>query len=323
MEYKDYYKILGVARDATPDQIKKTYRKLARKYHPDVSKEANAEDKFKEVQEAYEVLKDSKKREAYDTLGSNWQNGQDFRPPPGWGGSQGFSGGSNVNPEDLGGFSDFFESIFGGGGGGFRQEGFQGGGRGHGHFRQKGRDEHAKISISLEDAYLGGEKTIKMQVPEVDANGVMRQKVRTLKIKIPKGITSGKQMRLSNQGSPGAGGGPNGDLYLEINVAPHKLYNLQDRDIYLTLPITPWEAALGSKVKVPTLGGNVDLTIAKGSQGGGKLRLKGRGLPGSPAAGDQYVLLQIVNPPINNDADRELYEKMAKDIQFNPRESLF
>lgn len=324
MEYKDYYKILGVSREATADQIKQSYRKLARKYHPDVSKEPNAEEQFKSVQEAYEVLKDEKKRQAYDQLGSQWQSGQDFRPPPNWQGfdfsGAGFGGGDEGAG---GGFSDFFESIFGGGGqsrarhGGFRHSPHQR------PFKQRGRDEQAKITIPLEEAFHGGDKTIHLQVPEMDAEGHLHHKTRTLKIKIPQGVTPGQQMRLTSQGSPGVGNGPAGDLYLEIDIAPHKLYTLQGNDVYLTLPLAPWEAALGAKIKVPTLAGSVDLKIAAGSQAGQKLRLKGRGLPAKPTPGDQYVMLQIVTPPAKTEADRALYEKMAKDIPFNPREHLF
>lgn len=315
MEYKDYYKTLGVLRNAKEDEIKKAYRKLARKYHPDVSKEPNAEEQFKAVQEAYEVLKDAKKRAAYDQLGSNWQGGQEFRPPPNW---EGFAGAGGF--EDIGGgdFSDFFASIFGGGRarqGGFRQT-RQGG------FSQRGQDEHAKINISLEDAFHGGAKTVHLQVREVDAHGQMHMKTRTLKITIPKGIISGQQLRLAQQGSPGIGKGPAGDLFLEIDVNPHPAFTLQGRDIYLTLPVTPWEAALGAKVTVPTLAGPVEMKIAAGAQAGQKLRLKGRGLPGTPVAGDQYALLQIVTPPANTDAERALYQKMAQEMPFDPRKNL-
>lgn len=312
MEYKDYYKTLGVDKKATEDQIKIAYRKLARKYHPDVSKEANAEEQFKAVQEAYEVLKDPKKRKEYDELGE-YQSGQEFRPRQHWQ-SNGFA------EENLSGFSDFFESIFGGGGG-HRQSGFhRAEGRG---FQQRGRDEHAKISVSLEDAFHGSEKTIQLQVPEVDSAGRVVHKTRALKIKIPAGMLSGQQMRLANQGSPGMGKGQSGDLYLEIEIAPHPLYTLQGSDVYLTLPITPWEAALGAKITVPTLGGPVDLKVSSGAQAGQKLRLKGRGLPNKPNHGDQYVLLQIATPPAKTDADRALYEQMAKEMPFNPRQHLF
>lgn len=321
MEYKDYYKILGVPRDAKEDEIKKAYRKLARKYHPDVSKEANAEEHFKAVQEAYEVLKDSKKRAAYDQLGANWQSGQDFRPPPGWQGFSGFSGGDAGGFEDIhgaeGDFSDFFASLFGGGG---RARGFRRGRQAD--FSQRGSDEHAKISISLEDAFRGGTKTVHLQVPEADAYGQMHMKSRTLKITIPKGIVSGQQLRLNQQGSPGIGKAPAGDLYLEIDINPHPIFSLQGRDIYLTLPITPWEAALGAKVSVPTLGGTVEMKIAPGAQAGQKLRLKGRGLPGTAESGDQYALLQIVTPPANTETQKALYEKMAQEMPFDPRKNL-
>lgn len=311
MEYKDYYKTLGVARDAKEDEIKRSYRKLARKYHPDVSKEPNAEERFKEVQEAYEVLKDPKKRAAYDQLGSNWQGGQEFRPPPNWNGAGFDFGGFEAGGAD---FSDFFESIFGG-------RGFGRGKAGKG-FSRRGQDEHAKINISLEEAFHGGAKTIHLQVPEVDAHGRVQHKTRTLKITIPAGIASGQQLRLSQQGSAGTGNAPAGDLYLELSIQPHPIYSLQGRDVYLTLPITPWEAALGAKVTVPTLAGPVEMKIAPGSQAGQKLRLKGRGLPGKPASGDQYAMLQVVTPPAKTDAQRALYEKMAQDMPFNPRQGM-
>lgn len=314
MEYKDYYKTLGVARDAKEDEVKRAYRKLARKYHPDVSKEANAEEKFKEVQEAYEVLKDSKKRSAYDQLGSNWKSGQDFKPPPGWQGFAGFGGG--FEDSEASDFSDFFSSIFGGA---TQRTGFGQGHRARG-FQQPGRDEHAKITISLEDAFRGGVRTIELQTPEVDDHGRMRYATRAIKITIPPGVTSGQQLRLAKQGSKGMGHAPAGDLYLEIEIAPHRLFSLEKRDVYCTVPITPWEAALGAKVTVPTLGGSVEMKIAPNSQAGQKLRLKGRGLPGKPEPGDQYILLQIATPPAKTDADRALYEKMAKEMPFNPRQ---
>lgn len=316
MEYKDYYKILGVNKDSKEDDIKRSYRKLARKYHPDVSKEANAEEKFKEVQEAYEVLKDPKKRAAYDQLGSQWRNGEDFTPPPNW--QQQYA---NVDPSafegvDLGGFSDFFSSIFG--------QGQQPrGSRMHQRARQhRGQDEHAKIQISLEEAYRGGEKNIHLEVPEIDANGHIHRQTRTIKITIPAGVVSGQQLRLAKQGSPGFGGGEPGDLYLEMEIHPHRLFTLVGRDVYLTLPVTPWEVALGAKVTVPTLGGSVDMKIAANSAAGQKLRLKGRGLPGKPEAGDQYILLQIVTPPAKTEEQRKFYEQMANVMPYNPRTQL-
>ncbi len=317
MEYKDYYKTLGVERTATPEQIKQSYRKLARKYHPDVSKEANAEEKFKAVQEAYEVLKDPEKRATYDEVGSNWQGGQQGAGAH-WQRSSGFQG---FGDENLSGFSDFFESIFGGGGRGPHagHGGFRGGAQ---SFDRRGRDQHAKITISLEEAFRGGNKTIQLEMPEVDARGQVHHKLRTLKITIPAGTVSGQQMRLAKQGLPGTGNGPPGDLYLEIDVQTHPYFTLQGRDVYLTLPLAPWEAALGSKITAPTLGGPVELKISAGSQTGQKLRLKGRGLPGKPHSGDEYVLLQIVTPPAKTESDKALYEKMAKEMPFNPRQSL-
>ncbi|EKD53891.1 MAG: hypothetical protein ACD_60C00143G0033 [uncultured bacterium] len=313
MEYKDYYKILGVARDAKEDEVKRAYRKLARKYHPDVSKEPNAEERFKETQEAYEVLKDPKKRAAYDQLGSNWKSGQEFRTPPNWQGFAGFGDGAHFEEGDAGDFSDFFASIFGGG----HRRAHQGRG-----FQQRGRDEHAIIPISLEEAFHGGSKTVTLQMPEMDAHGRVREQARTLKITIPKGVVSGQQLRLAHQGAPSFSQAPAGDLYLEIRINPHPVFSLQGQDVYLNLPITPWEAALGAKITVPTLAGPVEMKIAANAAAGQKLRLKGRGLPGKSASGDQYALLQIVTPPAETAAARELYEKMAKEMPYNPRKGL-
>jgi curved DNA-binding protein len=311
MEYKDYYAILGVDKKASEDEIKKSYRRLARKYHPDVSKEKNAEEQFKDVQEAYEVLKDSKKREAYDTLGSNWKGGQDFRPPPGWqgqGGQQFYSAdGSQFSEEDLGNFSDFFSQMFGGGGGarrgGFgRQQGFE-------SVKQRGADQNAKVAISLSDAFHGTTRTFQLQMPDG---------VRTIKVNIPAGATTGQKLRLAGQGGPGIGGAPAGDLYLEVEVTPDSLYSLEGRDVYITLPVTPWEAALGAEIKVPTLGGAVGMKLAPGTQAGQKIRLKGRGLPGNPV-GDQYAMVQIVAPAAHTPEQKKLYEEMASTMSFNPR----
>ena len=312
MEYKDYYKILGIEKNATPDQIKQTYRKLARKYHPDVSKEPNAEEKFKAVQEAYEVLKDPEKRKTYDELGTQWQGGQ--RSPPNWDGNfNGFGGAEGMG----GGFSDFFEAIFGG----TRQRGHQRGPR-QSPFARKGADQHAQITISLEEAFHGGSKTIQFQVPEMDAQGQITPKLRTLKITIPPGTTQGQKLRLAKQGAPGIGQGEPGDLILEIHIQPHRYFKVEGYDVLLNLPVTPWEAALGAKVTVPTLGGSVDLKINPGVISGQKMRLKGRGLPNKPSAGDQYVILQIATPPATTVTERELYEKMAKEMPFNPRQFL-
>ncbi|OGT61402.1 MAG: cytochrome C biogenesis protein [Gammaproteobacteria bacterium RIFCSPHIGHO2_12_FULL_43_28] len=316
MEYKDYYVILGVDRKASPDEIKLAYRKLARKYHPDVSKEANAEEKFKTVQEAYEVLKDPEKRTAYDQLGSQWQAGQEFRPPPHW------QENARYTREDVGGFggenaegfSDFFANLFGGG---FQQEGRRGGSAG---FKQRGADQRANITISLSDAFNGVARTLQLQVPEIDPKGRIEYHTRTLKVTIPPGAEEGQQLRLAGQGSPGLGGAPAGDLYLEITIEPHPHFSLQGKDIYLTLPVTPWEAALGTNINIPTLGGRVGLKVAPDSQSGQKLRLKGRGMPGKPHAGDQYVILQVKVPPAKTSAAKEIYQKMAEVMPFNPRE---
>ncbi|MAT66014.1 MAG: cytochrome C biogenesis protein [Gammaproteobacteria bacterium] len=315
MEFKDYYKILGLERDAGQDEIKRAYRKLARKYHPDVSSEPDAETRFKELSEAYEVLKDPEKRAAYDQLGKNWQAGQDFRPPPDWDAGFEFSGGGFTDA-DARHFSDFFESLFGAGGPFGRHTRYT---RSHGGLR--GEDHHAKILISLEDAFRGASRRIQLQTPVVDARGRATVKPRSLDVRIPRGITAGQQIRLAGQGAGGMGGGPAGDLYLEIEFEHHPLYQVEGRDLYLTLPVTPWEAALGARVEVPTLAGRVNLSLPAGSQSGKKLRLKGKGLPGNPA-GDQYVVLRIVNPPLDSGRARELYQALAREVPFNPRQQL-
>lgn len=317
MEFKDYYKTLGLLRDASQEEVKRAYRRLARKYHPDVSKEPDAEERFKEVGEAYEVLKDPQKRQAYDQLGSNWQAGQEFRPPPNWDTGFEFRGGGFTGA-DSHQFSDFFETLFGGSG---PFAGMAGRRSGRGGFRTRGEDQHAKLLLSLEDAYAGVTRTIQLQVPELDRHGSVTLKPRLLQVKVPAGVTQGQQIRLGGQGAPGLGGGPQGDLYLEIDLQPHPLFTAETKDIYLGLPITPWEAALGARVTVPTLGGKVDLGIPAGSQSGRKLRLQGRGLPGHPH-GDQYVLLQIVTPPADSEAVRELYRRLADASGFNPRARL-
>lgn len=315
MEYKDYYKILGVEKSASQDDIKQSYRRLARKYHPDVSKEANAEDKFKDLQEAYEVLKDKEKRSAYDQLGSNWKQGQEFRPPPGWDAKSRFytsNDGSDFSENDMGGFSDFFSNLFGRSQ--RRQTGEEFGG-----FRQRGSDQQAMIQIPLEEAFNGTVRSLQLQVPEMDASGRMRQSTRTIKVTIPAGASQGQKLRLAKQGAPGMGGADAGDLYLEIDIQPHPLFSLKGNDVYLTLPVTPWEAALGAEIKIPTLGGRVGLKLAPNSQSGQKLRLKGRGMPGKPAVGDQYAILQIHTPPAHTDEQKQIYEKMAQAMPFDPR----
>jgi curved DNA-binding protein len=313
MKFKDYYEVLGVARDASQDDIKRAYRRLARKYHPDVSKEENAEARFKEMKEAYEVLKDPEKRSAYDQFGENWKAGQDFQPPPEWQRAHPF--GDRSFSTGGGEFSDFFETLFGGGGRGGSWSFRTGGGR------ARGEDVSATIRIPVDDAFHGGSRTVTLEVPEVDATGQLTRRRRTLNVKIPKGITAGKRIRLEKQGGPGLGGGVAGDLYLTVEFQPHPLYRAQGSDIYLELPVTPWEAALGRKIKVPTLGGPVDLKIPAGSSSGKTLRLKGRGLPGK-VPGDQYVELKVVVPPADDDRLRKLYEQLEQEHDVNPRAKL-
>lgn len=316
MQYKDYYAVMGVKKDATQDEIKRAYRRLARKYHPDVSKEADAEAHFKEVGEAYEVLKDPEKRAAYDQLGANWKAGQDFQPPPDWDAGFEFSGGgfTGGNAAD---YSDFFESLFGRG----FSSAFHTEHRGAGDFHAAGQDHHAKVLIDLEDAFSGATRTISLRTPELDARGHVVTRERTLNVRIPKGVRQGQQIRLAGQGTPGIGQGPAGDLYLEIEFKPHRLFRVDGRDLYIDLPVSPWEAALGAKVKLPTPAGVIDLTIPAGSSGGRKLRLKGRGIPaGRP--GDLYAILQIALPPADNEKAQALYRKMAQELAFNPRAGL-
>ncbi|MCP3870302.1 MAG: DnaJ domain-containing protein [Gammaproteobacteria bacterium] len=305
MEYKDYYKIMGVKRDATQNEVKRAYRKLARKYHPDVSKDPKAELRFKQLGEAYEVLKDQRKREAYDQLGANWKAGQEFRPPPDWGAGFDVHGGRSRrggNPN----FSDFFESLFGQGFDKTRSRGSS--------IHTKGEDQHASLSIDLEDAYRGATRTINLGKPKNSASGGDRK----LKVRIPKGIKEGQQIRLSGQGFPGTGGGKTGDLYLEVKFQAHNLYRIEDRDVYLDLPVAPWEAALGAKVTVPTPAGDVDLQIPAGSPSDRKLRLKGRGIPGT-SPGDIYVVLKIALPKASSEKARKLYKEMERQLGFNPR----
>jgi len=305
---------MGVEKTATQDEIKRAYRKLARKYHPDVSKESDAEARFKEVGEAYEVLKDPEKRAAYDQLGASWKAGQDFNPPPDWDAGFEFNGGGYTagNAAD---FSDFFESLFGRGAGaspgGYQQTGFH----------AKGEDHHAKVLIDLEDAFSGASRSITLQTPELDNSGHVITRQRTLNVKIPKGVKQGQRIRLSGQGSPGMGDAPAGDLYLEVAFNPHALYRVDGHDVYLDLPVTPWEAALGATINVPTPAGNIDLKIAKGTPSGRKLRLKARGIPGK-TPGDLYVIPQITLPPADTDAATELYQKMEQELAYNPRSKL-
>lgn len=313
MKFKDYYEILGCKKDASQDDIKKAYRRLARKFHPDVNKNPEAEERFKEIGEANEVLSDPEKRKAYDRFGSNWKSGQDFEPPPDWNAGFDFHR-TRQSSAGTGDFSDFFESLFGG-------RGFQadpdswGGNR---SFMARGQDIHAKIEISLEDSYAGSSRTITLNKTVQEQNGRIVVRPSSLNVTLPKGIIEGQQIRLEGQGSPGMNG-PNGDLFLEIAFTRHPLFTVQKRDILLPLPVTPWEAALGAVIKVPTLGGSVDLKIPANSQNGKRLRLKGRGLSSRSQSGDQYVALVIMTPPATTQRQKEFYEQMAALFSFNPR----
>lgn len=314
MQYKDYYKIMGIERDATQDEIKRAYRKLARKYHPDVSKDADAESRFKEVNEANAVLKDPEKRAAYDQLGAQARAGSEFQPPPDWASGFEFSG-SGFGEEGAGAYSDFFESLFG------QQQAYRSGPERNRDFKVRGEDHHAKVLIDLEDSYRGGQQSIRLRGADVDANGHVVTRDRTLSVNIPKGVRQGQRIRLSGQGSPGTGGGAAGDLYLEVQIRPHKLYTVDDRDVHLALPITPWEAELGATVKAPTPVGPVDLKVPDGTKSGRKLRLKGRGIPATPP-GDFYVTAVITLPPANSESAKEMYLSMQKDFDYNPRGNL-
>ena len=301
MEYKDYYKVMGVARDASADDIKQAYRRLARKYHPDVSKEKDAEARFKDVGEAYEVLRDPEKRAAYDSLGSR-PTGEEFRPPPGWEYESDTGAG-----QASGAHSDFFENLFGGL-------------RGRGGFRSRGFDTSAEVALTLEEAYSGAGR-LSVQRVRADERGQPQPFTQQITVRIPAGATDGQQIRVAAQGQPGAGGGQPGDLFLQVRIAPHRWFRVEGRDVSLDLPVAPWEAALGETVRVPTLGGRVDLKLPKGSQTDRQLRLKGRGLPGTPP-GDQFVVLKIVTPAANTPADEALYRQMAEAMRLNPREAL-
>jgi curved DNA-binding protein len=310
VEFKDYYKVMGVARDATEAQIKQAYRKLARKYHPDVSKEKDAEARFKEVGEAYEVLKSPEKRAAYDRLGKDYRPGEDFRPPPNWDSGFEFSGAGPGNSA----YSDFFDSLFG-------AQARSGAAHRGGFHPEHGEDHHAKVLLDLEASLNGGARAFTLQMPEIDSEGRLVSKERTLNVQVPKGILAGQQIRLAGQGARAHGNGKPGDLYIEVEFRPHPLYRIEGRDLTLELPVAPWEAALGASVKTPTPGGMVDLKIPAASHAGSKLRLKGRGIPANPP-GDFYVVLQIALPPAGDEKAKAAYAALAAALPFNPRASL-
>jgi len=312
LEFKDYYQTLGVSRDATADEIKKAFRRLARKYHPDVSKEADAEQKMKEVNEAYTVLSDTEKRAAYDQLGQGggFQAGTDFRPPPGWDAGFEFSG-RGFNDAQAGDFSDFFAELFGKHMGGARQT----------HHRMRGEDHHAKILLDLEDSYHGATRSLTLRMPKLDSQGHTVLTEHTLNVRIPKGVYANQVIRLAGQGGPGHAGEAAGDLFLEVHFKPHSRYRIENKDIYATLPITPWEAMLGATIKTPLPDGIVEVRVPENSQSGRKLRLKGRGIPAA-TPGDLYLVLEVVLPPASTEKARELYQTMARELAFNPRQYL-
>lgn len=339
VKYRDYYEILGVKRDASEEEIKKAYRKLARKYHPDINKDPEAENRFKEINEAHEVLSDPEKRKRYDTLGSNWHTGQDFTPPPGWENAQ-FHFGRGDGPRGFefhsfgggSGFSDFFEALFGGGG--FEnlfesQAGTRSRTRSrpftHNHAQpaSTGQDAEVDLEISLEDAYHGTQKSIALHVQEPDEQGRWISKRKHIDVKIPAGTRDGTRIRLRGQGGKGSHGGPDGDLYIKIRLAKHPLFRVEDFNLEADLPITPWEAALGANVQASTLDGRVTVHIPAGSNSGQRLRLKGKGLPMKGGKrGDQYLRLQIAVPNTLSAEEKELYQKLAHISKFDPRRSM-
>jgi curved DNA-binding protein len=311
-----------VERGATPDEIKKAHRRLARKYHPDVSKEKNAEARFKEIAEAWEVLRDPDKRAAYDQLGANYEAGQDFRPPPGWNqrrATGGRAGGKRGRGAETFDHSDFFDAIFrgmGGGPGGW--EGFDFGDLQGGDFDMPGQDQHARIQIDIGDSYSGATRKLQLRTP-VEGDSGMAMQDRTIEFVVPKGVCAGQHIRLAGQGAPGTGRSRPGDLYLDVEFLPHALYRAEGRDVYMNLAVTPWEAALGAEIEAPTPTGDVALKIPAGSASGRKLRLKGRGLPGK-TPGDFYFVLQITLPPADTPASKKAYETMAAAFKaFRPR----
>jgi DnaJ-class molecular chaperone len=333
VKFRDYYEVLGVAKTATADEIKTAYRKLARKYHPDVNPgDKSVEEKFKGINEAYEVLSDADKRKRYDQLGANWKSGEEFRPPPGWeGASDGVGGFSDLFGGGGGrsGFSDFFESLFGG-----RRSA-----RGGDGFALRGLDAEAEVELTLEDAHRGVKRNITLQAMETctDCRGsgtkdndvclICRgagfiRRPKSLEVTIPAGVRDGSVIRLAGQGEPGANGAPAGDLYLHIRIQPHRLFTVVgESDVQIELPVAPWEAALGAKVAAPTLDGPVEMKIPAGAQGGQRLRLRGRGLSRRGGGrGDEYVKLKIVIPSKPDPKEKELFEKLAAESRFNARE---
>jgi len=314
LQYKDYYQTLGVKRDASLEEIKKAFRKLARKYHPDVSKEPNAEARMKEVNEAYAVLSDTEKRAAYDQLGRGYQSGQEFRPPPNWDAGFEFSG-RGFNPTEAAEFSDFFAELFGNARrGGARRGGFYN----QDHFGARGEDHHAKVMLDLEDSFKGASRQISLRVPRMDAQGRVQLENRLLNIKIPKGVYEGQIIRLAGQGAPGLGNGKAGDLLLEVCFNQHARFKIDGRHLHLTLPVTPWEAALGAMITINIMDSSLKVRVPEGSQSGRQLRLAGKGIPSNPP-GDLILDIQLVLPPADNEKAKQIYQTMAREMAFDPR----
>ncbi len=311
MKYHDYYQTLGVNKNASAEEIKKAFRRLARKYHPDISREPDAEMRMKEVNEAYAVLSDPEKRAAYDRLGQGYQAGQEFRPPPDWGEGFRFSA-RGFAPDEAAQFSDFFSELFGGLGG-FGSHA----GRG---FSARGEDTRAQVLLDIEDAFTGATRQLSLQVPQTDARGRVRMATRTLNVKIPVGVREGQVIRLAGQGAPGQGGSQAGDLLLEVRFRPHPRLRAEGRDLHLSLPLAPWEAALGAVITADLPGGPLKVRIPQGAQSGRQLRVRGKGIPGSPP-GDLLLDLEVVLPPADTARARELYETMARELAFDPRRS--
>lgn len=317
VQYKDYYELLKVPRTAGADEIRKAFRKLARQYHPDVNKHPSAESKFKDINEAYEVLGDPEKRKRYDQLGADYRNGQEFRPPPGWEnvryefhGRPEATGG--FRPEDLGGFSDFFETLFGGGQ-------FQGG---HAAWAPRGEDHEAAVSIALEDAFHGARQTLSLQSAELGPDHRIQRRLRRYRVRIPPGTLEGTRIRLGGQGGASRSGGQAGDLYLRVHIKPHPVFRLNGRDVEVTLPVAPWEAALGARAPVPTMDGKAFLTLPPGTQSGQRFRLRGKGMPGGHhgAAGDLMATVQIAVPRHLTEKEKRLFEELGRVSAFDPRQ---
>lgn len=308
MEFKDYYQILGVETDADTKAIKTAYRKLARKYHPDMNPEKGAEEKFKEVVEAYEVLKDANKRAEFDELRQyGGKSNQGFEPPPGWQSRQGHS---NTGNQYEGDFSEFFSSMFGGG--------FQSDSNHYQHRETRGQDAEIELPIFLEETIADTTKTVEYQIPIVE-NGRINHINKRLKVKIPQGVIDGERIRLKGQGSPGTAGAAAGDLYLHIRLVPHPLFDVEGHNLIITLPIAPWEAALGCKVTLPTLDGKISLTIAPNTASGKKLRIKGKGLKAKTVTGDLYAVVKVVMPPSSSEKANQLWKQLADTASFDPR----